>query len=160
LIPETNFNPKPNGFRLFDDSGNPMETSTLDQLVRQEANGLISNGNFQAGEHVLSFPLRIPGARIESSDMCVSSLLKHVDVQIRLRIQLDRLPLKLLSYRREGEESAIREAGVASLDLSPVYGDLVFLKNPDGATVVKFVPKPGTATDSCDYIFRLESDTK
>ena len=160
LIPETNFNPKPTGFRLLDDSGNPMEASTLDQLVRQEANGLISNGNFQTGEHDLNFHLRIPGASIESSDMSASRQLKHVDVQIRLRIELDRLPSKLLSYRREGEENAIREACVASLDLSPVNGDLVFLKNPDGTTEVKFVSKPGTTTDSCDYVFRFESDTK
>lgn len=159
LVPNRNFDPKPSNFRLLDGSGNIMDAPTLDYLVRQEANGIIGNKNFEAGDRHLGFCLKIPGATIEALDSGECRQLKHIDVQVKLRIELNRAPIKLLSYRREGEANAIREAGVAPLDLSPVCGDLVFLKNPDGATDVKFVSKSDTTIGSCDHILRLENGT-
>jgi Restriction endonuclease len=160
LIPETNFDSKPSRFRLLDGSGNIMDSPTLDYLVRQEANRIISNGTIQAGEHNLKFNLKVAGATIEALDSSERRQLKHVDVQVRLRIEVNRAPIKLMCYGKEGEEIAIREAAVASLNLSPVSGDLVFLKNPDGSTEVKFVSKPRLLEDSCDHVFRLESGSK
>lgn len=160
LVPEMNFNSKPSNFRLLDESGNTMDASTLDYLVRQEANCIISNSTIQAGEHSLKFFLEVSGASIEALDSSERRQLKHVDVQVKVKITANNVPIRLLSYRQEGEESAIREAGVAPLDLSPVNGDLVFLKNPDGSAEVKFVSKPKSTGDSCDHVFRIEPDSK
>ena len=147
LVPEMNFDSKPSSFRLLDESGNTVDAANLDYLVRKEANGIIGNSAIQAGEHSLKFFLKVSGATIEALDSSERRQLKHVDVQVKLKITVNKVPIRLLSYRQEGEENAIREAGVAPLNLSPVNGDLVFLKNLDGSTEVKFVSKPESTRD-------------
>jgi hypothetical protein len=160
LIPETNFKSKPSNFRLLDGEGNIIDAPSIDCLVRPEANGIISKEKFQAGERHLRFSVKMPGAVIEALDSNERRQMKHIDVRVKLRIEVNSSPIKLLSYRQEGEAEAIREAGVAPVDLSPLTGDLVFLKNPDGSTKVNFVFKSRSIDDSSDHVFRLESGSK
>jgi hypothetical protein len=147
-IPVEDITSPPTNFRFVGPDGVEITREILNHNARLGWEKILLEQHFDDGNHRVRFRIQTPDCFIEDIDTGQVHPMKHFLVTLSVEVASNDVPVQNLLYQRDGDDRAIGQASVVSLDSDALRADLVFSRNEDETTSVVLVRKPAKSNKS------------